>query len=944
MNITDEELGKLLDNPMHMQYLILNELENGESKTIRNATSPFMLLMESAVTLSSAVATECKNKIRKTYPSLAGTMEDLWHHLDDSEIPGLFATPAETNLKFHIYVFDMKNIGYRPEGQNYFECTIPYGTVVTALGIKFTILNSIVVRIYDTVETSYVEMIPNPDVLSNTSITMLESKIMHDTNQQPYITFTVPVKQLHTQTFTQSLSSSSRTKYSFNLEGKFIKADITCKFGNDAEFPVPICLSDEYLNPNKPQVQIGVSGNTLTVTVPSMYVISGKLRGTLYIKAYVCNGESYLPLDKYTDEDFNFTLGPATNPSEQVMKDIRVIVKGASDLIGGSNGKTFQEIKDSIIYKTTGIIDVPVTNYQIVQRGADKGYNISKIEDTLNTRLFTASKPMPSFNSTVIQCIPDTYNNTVGIKLDELKSYYPTLVRDNDFIIKSGCIFKEENSKLRILSPDEVQNIINMPRTTKVQHFKENKYYYNFFTYAIRVKDGTTEANVYHLDYPKITNIRHIGKNQNVVNVLANINKYSIKKVDKGYMIYFNVDGNDTFKNIDKTAKFVQIAFTTTNGSVVYYNSSYDDVNDMYSMFIEVDDFITTDGYIELLNAKGPDGTKLVSLDTDMMVNIYITDPKFLDKSKYLRDCVFDPDPNISVLTNDRLSLFFGKEISFLWNKLYNTYTDRKYKTYKEDKLKFYTEDVYKIGPDGNIVFEVNDDSTKLSVVKLHNKGDVVKDEQGNDVYEYRAGDVVMQNGEPVIDDLSGVIRYIDILMLEYEFKAASASAQEQLNKLVVKYLESMLLEELPVLNRSLLERTKILFKSAKSALPVTIKANNVTYKSFYRISPKIVLYVDQSTNISLTDLESYKFKIGNIINSELNREIIDIPRMAEKIKNGLIIGVRAVKITGILPEDSQMGAILSANKLTLNKCLTIAEYKETIITYDIDLEIEKVQ
>lgn len=946
MNISSEELQTLLYNPYTIQKKILDELETSEGITISNANNAFMLLMETITATSHATAMECKNVIRKKFPILAKNMSDIYDHLDEDDINNMFAKPGSVDIKFYIPVLTLKNKGYKPAGANYREARIPKNTVLTVLGKTFTILNTIIVRIYDTSETPYVEVVQNDETLSLTNISVIESKIESDKNQQPYITFVLPVKQVKIGTVSKVISASGRTKFQISLTNKFVKMTITYKnaANNNTEVDLPVTLSSEYLNPTKPCAVLSVNDNVVNVEIPNMYVIDGSVSGEAIFTVYETEGGIFLPLESYSKETFTLTLGPITHQAEQVLTKEDIPVKGYGSLMGGSDGTSFEDLKKSIVYRTTGSIAVPVTNYQIEKIGSDAGFQIAKVEDTLLNRVFTASKDIPSFTSMVIQSIPDVFNNTIGITTSTLKTDRPECVREDNFIIKSGTVFKEENGILRMLTPEEEKTLENMPRNTKVVHFKENKYFFNFFTYVVGSSDGVTECKIWHLDFPKMESIRHYATNQNLANTVCYIDKYNISRTSTGYQILIKVEGSDGYKSeIEQGNKFVQISFDLNSGSKVYFVGEYDSGLDAHVFNINTDEFITTDGYIELLNGTSETPTKLTPLIGTMDVYCYIKDARKLDKSGYLKDYINDKDPNVSVLTYDTINFYFGKEIKYLWNKIYHTYTDKKYKTYLEDKRKVYSENVYETDNDGELVMTLSPNGQEITLNKLHDKGDEVVDDQGQPVYEYRKGDLVLdENGEPIVDVASGVIRYIDMLMLEYEYVAASASSHTQLNNMMVKYFEDILLDELPSINKNLLEQTKILYKSVRNTNPVALKANSANYSVQHRVSPTVTLYVDSSVDVSLSELEAYKFTIGSIINSEIQKSTISVPNIVDKIKSSLVISVLAVKITDLLPGEAQIATMSGTNRLVLDKSLSVAEYKETIVVYNINLVVEK--
>lgn len=944
MTITQDEINLLIHNPGLVQKYILDELEESTGIDVSSATNPFVMALEAAATCSNAAAAEFKNVMRRKYPTLALTKEDLYVHLTDSEIPNLFATPGQAYFNFYVSVFNMKDNGYKPDGANYHETTIPVGTVITGVETNFTLLNSIIIRIFSGSEATYVESVPNTNDIAMNEINVLQSEIIHDANSQPYIYFRVPIKQLTRTIVTQSISRSTNSTITIPLTDQYCYSEVKMTSGRDKTVEIlEQTFSEEYLDPATKKVYITIGDDSVTYTFPDLYVQSGLISGEIEITLYETKGDYYLPLNRYSPDNFSYTLGKTTTNSENTIDNIMLNCQPSSVLTGGRSAMSFDALKSAVINNTMGEIDIPVTDHQIGKLGYDSNFTITKVEDILTSRIYTAYKGLPSFSTSVIKASPDIFNNTVGITLEELSSSYPEYVKNDTFIIKSGTVFLENNGQMKVVPPKQLEDIKNMSKSAQCAHFKENKYFYNFFNYAVDIISGATTCRIYHLDNPSILSHRILRKNQNVIDTNAYLTKYDIKRSSDGYTVYFSFAGDSGYTSIDKKYLKAQLTVDIEGSNKVYFKSDYNEQSGWFIFDIKTSDFITSNNEMEITNGESQISTKITSLVTNMVIHCYTIDPDKLDRTKYMADSIkVDTDPNVSVLTEDKINVRFGQEVSYLWNRIYSTYTNRAYRTYDQDVYDVYEEDVYQTDADGNIMFAVNSSSTNIEMIKLHSKGDYKLDPLGERIIKHKAGDNVLDSdGEPVVDQISGVLRYMDILMLEYEFKAASHISQGRYEEFMREYLENTLLNELTELNGKMLEQTQVLFRSPRSTNPVNIVSGGNAYSVPYRVSPVVTLYVTSGLSLSITEQDVYKNKIGNIINNALTNKRINLNELKNTIMNSLDLNINAVKITGLSPDDSEIIVVDDdTRRLTLDKQLLYTEYKETIVVYNITLTI----
>ena len=946
MPIKQSDLDNIICNPTLVQKTILEEMENNHYE-IGTATNPFLSLLEVAVSTASSAVNKTQANLRKQFPYLATTKEELLYHITDQETTNLFSTPSQTELHVEVNILNMKNSAYKPKDKNYRETMLPMGTTIRIANYPLTLLNDILIRIYDGTEQSYVESLINNNNIAFNNMSVIESKIIHNNDNIPFITFKIPVKQVTKNVVKQPVNKSLGFNYTYNLTDKYYYSEVYYSSNATGNTPVRIeqTFNENYLDPYKPKVYIKVMDGEVRFNIPSIYITNGTISGTITLVIYETKGKTFLPLNHYTRDRYEYTLGDSDAIQASTAPNITFAFHSESVIDGGTDGMSTEELRDSIINHKLGPINVPVTNYQIEKIGNNQNYNISLVEDVLTNRLFIASKDLDTFNSNLIKAMPDTFNNTTMIPLVEYQSAYPSRVKEEDFIIKSNSVFLEQNGIMRILTPHELKLLNEMPLLQKIEHMKTNKYFFNIFTYVVSKNDGITECKVYHMDNPKLMNVRYRAKNQNLGTINAYLEKHDIKRLKDGYRILIQIKGDTGYNRIEQGKKRVQISVTLISGEFAHYRLQYDENLEAYTVDLKVDEMITKENRIVLLNGNSNMSLKLSDLFTNMYVYTYIVDRDNYDPTHYLVENIDSKEDFITVLSQDTVDILFGKEVKYLWNKVYNTYTNRKYKTYQEDIYKTYTEDVYERDIDGKLLYRITQNN-RFEVKILHRAGDFVLDNLGQKVLLHKKGDPVLDSeGKPVIDSIPGVLRYIDMLMLEYEFMIASGSINNNLRTFIIENFENILFSQLPSMNTNLLERTSIYYRAPRSTAPLELNINGVNRTVPYRVNPTVRLYVDPTVTIDLHTQDLYKTTIGKLINKELTKKIINLNEIKEKIQKALDIAILGIKIENLTEDNSEIIHVKTKdNALVLDKSLSVTEYKETIVEYNIDLIINKVK
>lgn len=950
MQITPADMKAMIYDPARMQQLILS---NTTPNVIRDATNPFVMLLEASVTAAAAASEEMIATFQRFYPSLAISETDIFQHISDKELVNVFSTPSETNLVLYLSVRDIKsNITRNPAG--YYEVWVLADTTITVTGIPFTMLNTVNVKLYDT-GSVFAEQLQSTNTLANNSLGVLPAGIVNFQDGEPWVAVETTVKQIRANTIVTPITTSEGFKLNVTHSDRYHFSEVFYRNSNNSNVwtPMKITHSNEMINPNIPTMYVSLSSTGVTYNLPDTYLISGMVSGEIKVILYETKGYLDLPIYNYQMSEYEVNLNTVTNdPAIAQSANVTTYANSRDILNGGYNGYSFAELKDSVIKNTLGNTTLPITTNQLKAATGLYGFELFNVVDLITQRTFAASKNMVRHTSNLVYAKPDIYFNTVGVNVGQLNDNVNIINNTGYTVIPSGTVFKEVNGVTSIVTDTELNNLNNLNVADKVTYLQNNKMFYTPYYYLIDTSTTTpVDARVYDLDNPTLYNIRIVGKNTSLVE-RANIGQFGVFKTPNGYSIKMTVLGNAEFKAVANGLKG-QLVIPLVGGSeVAYIQGTYDPMVEQLTFNINTNFNIDVNNNILLNSVISNISNTLTSLINTVTVYLYIENTNIVDNTNYLKNELnvpITPNTNVVVLDKETITLELGKVIDFIWNKTYITYTDRKFKRYASDKQLFYTKDVYKIDPATKSAITVITDpvtgNKTTSTTILHKIHDPVLDAAGNPVYEYRAGDIVLDaNKLPVVDIVSGVVRNIDILMLEYEYMVANSTVYNNYRTTITDTLRGWLFSNLKDINSRVLENTQVLYRSYKTATPVEIHADGTNAMVPYLVKPNVAIYA-KKTSYSPVELTNLKTEIGYILHKYLDMQNINMVDIKNEIMTQVDTNIVSVKITNIdVNTNSEAFYVVDpTRRLVSDKTLALNDSGELEVIYNTNLIIHYI-
>lgn len=950
MTIDNSDLVEYVYNPSLTQQRVLDYLElatNG-SIVIGEPTNPFVFLLETAAQLSANAITASDNLLKKKFPELCYTREDLYPFFGSEDIKTLFNTPSTGIFTLYVSLTDLRNNGYRPNGDNVVEMIIPELTSVNIAGNIFTIMNPISVRFFDT-GIAEIEMLSttNPNGFSN--IGLLLNEIVTDSDNNVWIGFNIPILQYSTTTYNKTIITSNGFDLTHNLTTGFggIVVQYMNNNTNGLYVSMNVKLTDDFLDVTIPTAVVTVLSDKVIVRVPAIYTNNGLVSGNISVVVYETLGSLFLPINKYSITDFVVTLGnTSSSPQTAVANNITLLMSGIDVVTGGSTGLDDSNMKSVIISNIVGSPQYPLTVDGLSNMAALDGFELEKKTDNIIGRTFSAYGKLPNTVGGSITSRIDFFINKTMITFDT-DSLYLRAVGD-EIIIKPGYVYEEINGIVSPVSDNEIATIFNATNTATINIIGERNLFISPLLYICDNKYTTSDCRVYNISYPIVTSSRIVDKNRKV-SININSSSYEVIQEKDRFRLYVSVIGNSDYdKLVDKTIVKAQLKFTTYGGmGYVYYTGQYDASVGMIVIDIFTTFHMDSNDNIQLIDGVSNLSTRYIPLISVCTVLIYTQTTSIIDQTGYRVGDILDSSNSVFI-SEESFNLTLGGRLNNIDSDIYSYYNDKRYKTYGVDMPLRQNENIYEINPDNNTIFfnrsgTIPPGECSMETHCVSKRGDIILDSDGNPIYEFRASDVMLDsNNKPVVDLAGGVVRIINILMIDIRYYLANSSTYINYFNTAVPTIQSWDVGVLAGLVNMVLENSNIQLSSYYTAKPILISTGTSVYSIPYYANPVVMIYRDYTvfTQATIDDMKSTVTEyISSILSSSYT---IDVVSMNKELQTKLPAGVIAIRIDNLDPvNNAQYFRFLAdKNRLSMKRSMYIDPMGTMSVGYGIEVNI----
>lgn len=986
--ISSQEMITVIDrfrnNPVSIQrYVVQSVEEMSEGKTrFVDATNPAILAIDAACMTSAAAVMRNNANMRKLYPMLATTEDELYLHMSDKDYLDRFYSPARTTLTIFMLLDEVKQKAVTiTEQPNVRKLTIPKHSEITVSDYSFTLQYAIDIRVsahggitivYDTTKESPIYKLTNNQV--EWSAILVDGK--------KYLQIQLPVYQMKIHSFNIPLNAVTGFVKSYNFTDSFYfcRAFSMNTLGQWDE--IRTTHTDQVYDPSKPTVVLKVFSNKLNVQIPQIYFntndANARIGDNVRIDIYTTKGPLEVDLTAFEESAFTAKWLDRDSKTESIYSaplnsfSGLVIFSGAK-LTGGKVGLSFEQLRERVNNRTNSGKNIPITPKDLPTTLSDLGYSLVTNLDTVTNRqyLATRSLPPPTDGSSVTGAGCSV--RTLQAKMQEL-ALLPT-VKDNGnrVTILPTTVYKSENGVISIVSQSTVNSWLSQSAEQRANTLNTTETLVTPFYYVLDATSQEFDARVYRLDAPEVVSKTFVADNiQNTGIAVSTKNYYFYKSVDdsdpeSGYVLLVELQTDEGFRNLATGPDIGNPANSSEVG--IHVHMSYVPPGDVVrQVFVG-----------ELVSSIDPETLKPVDdryifrfkLNTDFDIDkdhnlifsdistpthlqavfdlvIFLENYRPVGSTQTTAFNLIDETQVLNVnscidLAHERYELKFGSHLSGLWIKGRSILEGLQYLRYENDIPLTYVANVYEMNPNGTVKLTWNEGLQVFERNLLHALGEEVLDENDNVILKHHAGEVILDEfGQPsLVDGVRGIKRQVDMVFIDGRYQFANDEVSQTYKAEIVSNIVNWANVDIPSISQRLLERTELFY------YPTTTLGY---FQGFVGQGESATLKTDQHLVISyLITREGYNnpslrdaLTTGTVetISAEFDKATVSITDIITKLKTAAGDQIIDVSIGGFL--ENKYKAVTVENdsiRLTVGKRIVALSNQQLQIRDSVDVE-----
>lgn len=938
-------LSLLRTDPSIIQNQVLGLIEdisNGRMVVV-DPNNPFALGIEMATALGVNAINECQILTRRAYPSIATSMEDLYLHMSDYDYKDVFANPSRG--KFTILLDKEEALSKTvedPKIPGTRRLTIPRYTNIVVQDTTFTLLYSVDIKLvrHGGILITYASDQITPLQPLKTNVVRWDIVTVAE---REYLRIEVDLLQVKIDRYIAQINASSGfTKtYSFDNQFHFARAFLKSPTGWTE---IRTTHTDKVYDPKTPTVVLQVLRGQLKLTVPQVYANNGLITDAVRIDIYTTRGPLNMVLDLVEHTAFKTYWDTVATErldvfSAPILTMSRYAVHSTDTVTGGTDGLSFESLRERVIGRSLNTEGLPVTRNQLNNKLQDLGYLLVTNIDNITDRQFLAARrpPKPTTDRTVngISAMIGVVQETMTA-LELNRSVIKNNLRDT---IKPGQLYELINGKVEVVADIQADALWNLKFSKPdylVSILNTRQFLYSPYYYVIDSDTDEFNCRVYHLDNPEVVS-RFFHNTNTAIGINVSVRDYRFynSPAKNGYILEVVLDVGQTVTTLGPEFIHTQLSYVGRDrvqnrywieGTLI---SPLDPdtqlpINDEYVYQFHIEtryDVEEHDGLVPIpfkapiglehefdivtiVKDFLPDGVTSTAIDTIVSKE---TIPNYDRNSTYLG------------VSHEKYRLKFGDRLKHLWHKTRTIVEYDMYERYTTDVIDTYSETVYENDATGSPKIFYIENTQEVQFKIMFEKGERKLDQFGDTVYKHRAGDVVLDDfGDPVVKGGGrGLERHIDLFLLDARYLFVDQDQDILYRTQTHNTIADWCVNDMARINSQLLERSEIFYYPIRTTGLIEVVADNdldVTVRAEQNFEVTYWLTRDKNANPSLKEM--IEEQTIRSIQKTLNNPTVSLDAIIDNLRLILKDNIVSVVVKGFLDneystvtvKDSSMG------------------------------------
>lgn len=953
-----DKINQAAGNPSTILQTVIDMIEQvneGEVAYV-DASNPAVTQLEAAAVIHASSVQQHVAALRRLYPILAQTPEDLYHHMSYRDYMNRFASPSKDPFFFFVPLSQLINQGVPVDGTDYKMIRLPRGTQITVNKYaSFMLQYPIDIKYFDThsVEVSYETSIPSPLQTLSTNI-IVSDVITEPSSKEIWIRFSVDAVQVKVTKFTDNVQAGRYFVKDVEFTDQYCMARVWYRNSAISGWKeMKTTYSPSVYDPTDPTMQLKVIGQTLNMSLPLVYQTTGQVIGEIRVDIYTTKGSEIIKLDEYALEDFVIDMNPL-DPSRDIDQytaaalHVNVSCRSLSVMSGGKDALTFEQLRERVINNSVGPQDIPITNINIKSAIENAGFELVPNVDVVTNRIFLATRSLPPPTNGRLVTAANMGMVTYITDNPETVNHPWVRVNGTKTTFLSKNLYQSQNGVIRLLPAQEVEALKLLPSIAKINSVNSNQYLYTPFYYVLDTSSSELVVRVYELDDP-VAEFLNFKEQNPSLQLTVNTSSYHLVKTDHGYELTITTNSGNFYKELPDNEVFVQLSIKLSGSSNTYAYwpgeliGRTPENERIYKFKLNTNYELNENDQIIFTNGK-IDASSETPVEVDLSSSFEIFHITSSLTSTYRRTSMDDhigrfllPSP-VAAVTRESVTLKFGNRLHGLWSRGRTLPEQDIYERYNQDVYDVAQEDIFADPP-----FEIIDGEVIYNY--LYRKGDKITDEDGNPIIKHHAGDIVMENGTPVISETKVGSREFDILMIDGRHYFVTDDSFVEYNRELVKILTDWIVNDISAIQAKTLEKTKVFFYPKNQISTVTIVVGDYTNDIIpSEQSIEIDVYAKDSILRDIDRRNSISDKVVKYLSNWIGGTTVSVSDATRSLIDIYGDSAKNIKMSG-LGDNHELQMVIMAfdeQRMSLKRKLDVQEDGTYIVKEDVTINYYK--
>lgn len=833
LNTMKNSIEQLRYNPTNIQRVILRTMRDISDNHYEfvDPNNPVVNVIEAAATIGASCMVENANNNRKQYSSVSQTMEDLYRHMAYDSFTDIFALPCNAGFLFSFSkqeliarMVQVGNTGIR-------KIVIPRNTTVQVGDTVFSLQYPIEIRqlLHGELQITY-------DVERTTPLQVIETNLIEwntnrDSNGEDMVFFPVMLKQFEVISLVDVVNNARKFSLSKNITDKFYYCRVWREMASGEWVEIRTTYSQDIYDNRTVTAIVKVIDKQVTVEIPIVYTKTNQISGKIRVDIYQTKGPMSADLRKFDKSQFTVRWLALDNADKSIFTAplnsmATTTIYGATITNGGREPMTFDQLKARVTSNGYSADEVPITPAQARSKLERDGYNIVTDMDNITNRVFAATRAMPEPIDNELITPANAGIHTLQESLANLARLSTSYSNFNSLTLTPKALYKVVKGVLTICSDSEIALINALPGDKKAQAVTEGGYFYTPFHYVLDTSNNTFKVRAYHLDSPVINSRSFIAENETTELQVATGGALFNRTAD-GWELIVTTRSSKEWKALPDNQANVTIGFQPDNsGDYAYVRGILLGIADsgerVFSFPIKTNYDIDANNGVQLTNAMMYEISQQflrtqLTQKYDLFYSTNSVMPVGWEPSNFdlKLGSFLLPDGSVGI-SRERMELSFGTSLTNLWSSGRSVVGDKDYAVWEVDVPALYENDVYQVDPVTGASFTIV--NGVLTYNKLHTAGEPRLDPAGQPIMKYHKGRVKKDAyGNPVIISERGIMRQIDLFLVEAPYYFATNKAAIDYRKYLVDTIVTWIDTDLRAIGKKLLDKTNIYFYPVQS-------------------------------------------------------------------------------------------------------------------------------